>query len=140
FFGEARNPWDTTRTTCGSSAGPGGAVAARLTPLAIGTDTGGSVRLPAAFCGIVGLRPSPGCISTRGVVPLSWSHDTPGPMTRTVADAARLMALLTGSAEFSTDLKADVRGMRVGVPAELDSASIDPEVRHYVDSAIAQLE
>ncbi len=115
-------------------------MAAKLTPLAIGTDTGGSVRLPAAFCGIVGLRPSLGRISGRGVVPLSWSHDTPGPMTRTVADAARLMCVMTDSAEFGADLTGVVHGVRLGVPAELDSPDADPEISAQVDSAVTVLE
>jgi aspartyl-tRNA(Asn)/glutamyl-tRNA(Gln) amidotransferase subunit A len=140
LFGEARNPWDTTRTTGGSSAGPAGAVAAQLTPMAIGTDTGGSVRLPAAFCGIVGLRPSLGRISGRGVVPLSWTHDTPGPMTRSVPDAALLMSVMTGAAAVGSDLSGDVRGLRLGVPAELDRTVVDPEVGAHVDSVIAMLE
>jgi aspartyl-tRNA(Asn)/glutamyl-tRNA(Gln) amidotransferase subunit A len=142
FFGEARNPWDTSRTTGGSSAGPGGAVAAQLTPVAIGTDTGGSVRLPAAFCGIVGLRPSLGRISGRGVVPLSWSHDTPGPMTRSVADAALLMSVMTGVAEFAADLSEDARGLRLGVLSEreLSSTDIDPEVQEHLQSVIAVLQ
>jgi aspartyl-tRNA(Asn)/glutamyl-tRNA(Gln) amidotransferase subunit A len=139
-FGEARNPWDTTRTTGGSSAGPAGAIAAKLTPLAVGTDTGGSVRLPAAFCGIAGLRPSLGRISARGVVPLSWTHDTPGPMARSVADAAFLMSVMTGEAEVGAELSRDLRGVRLGVLAELDSAHVDPEIGAHVKSAVAVLE
>src|SRR5690625_4352303 len=88
--GTPRNPWDTAipRTPGGSSSGSGVAVAARLAPLAVGTDTGGSVRLPASFCGISGLKPTIGKISTRGILPLSDSLDTPGPMARTVQDVA----------------------------------------------------
>ena len=89
-MGTPRNPWDLTthRTPGGSSSGSGVAVAAGLAPVAIGTDTGGSVRLPAAWCGIVGLKVTVGRISTHGVLPLSSTLDTPGPLARSVEDAA----------------------------------------------------
>lgn len=90
-FGIARNPWDTHRITGGSSSGSAAAVAARLCYGAIGTDTAGSIRLPASFCGITGLKPTYGLVSARGVIPLSWSYDHVGPMTRTAADAALLL-------------------------------------------------
>ena len=90
LIGDARNPWNTHMITGGSSAGSGAAVAASLVPLATGSDTGGSVRDPSALCGIVGLKPTFGRLSCEGIIPLSWSLDHPGPMTRTVADAALL--------------------------------------------------
>src|SRR5262247_4203942 len=97
-MGTPRNPWDPVvhRTPGGSSSGSGVAVAAGLAPMAIGTDTGGSVRIPAAWCGIVGLKVTHGRISTYGVLPLSTTLDTPGPMTRTVEDAALLYRALNG--------------------------------------------
>ena len=87
-YGPARNPWDAERITGGSSSGSGAAVAGGECPAALGTDTGGSIRIPASLCGIVGLKPTYGRVSKRGVLPLSWSLDHVGPMTRTVADAA----------------------------------------------------
>src|SRR5216683_2572421 len=97
-LGTPRNPWDPAqhRTPGGSSSGSGVAVAAGLTPVAIGTDTGGSVRLPAAWCGIVGLKVTVGRISTFGVLPLSFTLDTPGPLARSVEDAALIFRLLNG--------------------------------------------
>src|SRR5208283_1215351 len=90
-FGPVKNPWDTTRITGGSSSGSAVAVAAGLCFAAIGTDTAGSARLPAALCGIVGHRPSAGMLSSEGIIPLAGSFDTPGPMARTVRDAATLL-------------------------------------------------
>src|SRR5712692_3737745 len=96
YFGEVRNPWDVSRIAGGSSGGSAAAVAARLGYGAIGTDTAGSVRLPAACCGVVGLKPTYGRIRTRGVIPLSWSLDHVGPITTTVADAAILLQAIAG--------------------------------------------
>src|SRR5437763_8125184 len=95
-FGVTRNPWNTAHITGGSSSGSAAAVAAGLCYGAIGTDTAGSIRLPAALCGIVGLKPTYGLVSTRGVIPLAWSLDHAGPMTRTVADAAIMLQALAG--------------------------------------------
>src|SRR5262247_3604293 len=97
-MGTPRNPWDLTvhRTPGGSSSGSGVAVSAGMAPVAIGTDTGGSVRIPAAWCGIVGLKVTTGRISTHGVLPLSFTLDTPGPLTRSVEDAALMFGLLNG--------------------------------------------
>jgi len=95
-FGAVANPWDRERITGGSSGGSGAAVAAGLCAAALGTDTGGSIRIPAALCGIVGLKPTFGRISRHGVVPLAWSFDTVGPMARSVADAALLLGVLAG--------------------------------------------
>jgi len=93
-FGRACNPWSLDRVCGGSSGGSGGAVAARLVPAALGTDTAGSIRIPAAFCGVTGLRPSTGLVPTRGMVPLSWSVDTIGPMATTAEDCALLLDVL----------------------------------------------
>src|SRR5207253_1747958 len=129
YFGEVRNPWDVSRIAGGSSGGSAAAVGARL-GYAIGTDTGGSVRLPASFCGIVGLKPTYGRVSTRGVIPLSWSLDHVGPLTRTVLDAAMLLQAIAGyDARETTSvdrpvpallaaIKRGATSLRVGVPRE----------------------
>lgn len=98
-FGPVRNPWDLSRTTGGSSSGSGAAVAAGMVPLAIGTDTGGSIRIPAAYCGITGLKPTYGRVPRHGVMGLSWSLDHAGPMARSVADAALMLGLIAGPDE-----------------------------------------
>lgn len=125
-FPPARNPWNTDHFTGGSSSGSGAAVAAGILPLAMGSDTGGSIRLPAAYCGTVGLKPTYGRISRRGVVPLAYSLDTCGPLTWTVEDAALALQWLAGydprdpgSADLSVPdytaaLRHDVRGLRIG--------------------------
>ena len=104
-MGTPRNPWDAenARVPGGSSSGSGAAVASGMTPCAIGTDTGGSVRLPAALCGIVGLKTTEGLIPTDGIVPLSHTLDTPGPMARSVADATLMFDVLTGRDQSSID-------------------------------------
>ena len=96
LFGEVHNPWDTTRLTGGSSGGSAASVAAGLGFAAVGTDTAGSIRLPAAYCGVVGLKPTYGRVSARGVVPLSWSYDHVGPLTNSVCDAALMLQVLAG--------------------------------------------
>ena len=95
-FGIARNPWNTAMFPGGSSSGSGTALAAHLVPLATGSDTGGSIRNPASFCGIVGLKPTYGRISRAGIIPLSWSLDHAGPMARTVADTALMLQAMAG--------------------------------------------
>jgi aspartyl-tRNA(Asn)/glutamyl-tRNA(Gln) amidotransferase subunit A len=95
-FGTARNPWNTAMFPGGSSSGSGTALAAHMVPLATGSDTGGSIRNPASFCGIVGLKPTYGRISRAGIIPLSWSLDHAGPMARTVADTALLLQAMAG--------------------------------------------
>src|SRR5438876_8055363 len=133
-LGTPRNPWDLSvhRTPGGSSSGSGVAVAAALAPVAIGTDTGGSVRLPAAWCGIVGLKVTAGRISTHGVLPLSSTLDTLGPMTRSVEDAALLYRLLKGPDPKDPEtlawapedplpsLRRGVAGLRLGALPEAD--------------------
>ena len=96
YFGAANNPWDLAFITGGSSSGSAAAVAARLCFGALGSDTGGSVRVPAAICGIVGLKPTYGLVSIRGVIPLSWSLDHVGPLTRTVTDNALMLQVIAG--------------------------------------------
>ena len=101
-YGHCRNPWNPERFTGGSSSGTGAAVAARLVPGGLGTDTGGSIRLPSAFCGIVGLKPTQGRVSRHGVMGLSFSLDNIGPMTRTVRDCARMTDVLAGHDPLDT--------------------------------------
>ena len=120
--GLTRNPYALNRTAWGSSSGSGAAVGARLAAFAIGTETDGSITMPAAACGVVGLKPTVGLVSTEGVVPVSWSQDAPGPMTLTVADAAALLDVLAGT-DTSASVGSKVHGRRVGVPRALWGAS-----------------
>ena len=150
--GPAHNPWDVERVTGGSSGGSGAAVAAGLCMGALGSDTGGSVRIPAALCGIVGLKPTFGRVSKYGVFPLSWSADTVGPMTRTVRDTAIMLSAMAGHdprdqsssdkpiEDYARALERDVGGLRVGVPQEYFYDVIDPEVREAVSQASRVLE
>jgi aspartyl-tRNA(Asn)/glutamyl-tRNA(Gln) amidotransferase subunit A len=151
-YGTSRNPWDRHRIPGGSSSGSGVAVAAGLCAGALGTDTGGSVRIPAALCGIVGLKPTYGRVSRAGVIPLAWSLDHVGPMTRTVEDAALLLQVLAGRdpadpstpavpvPDYRPALQGGVRGLRLGVPKDLFFERLDPEVRAAVTAAARSLE
>jgi aspartyl-tRNA(Asn)/glutamyl-tRNA(Gln) amidotransferase subunit A len=130
--GTTKNPWRLDRTTAGSSSGSVAAVAASLGYGSIGTDTGGSIRVPAAMCGVVGLKPTLGRISTRGIVPVSWSLDHVGPVARTVADAAAMLRAMTPRADAAPDL--DQRPRRVGVALETQTP-LDPEVRDAIRDA-----
>ena len=150
-YGPTHNPWDLERITGGSSGGSGAAVAASLCMAALGTDTGGSVRIPSALCGIVGLKPTFGRVSCFGVMPLSWSMDNPGPMTRSVEDAALIMNAISGydprdpsSAEvpvldFTRDLGSGISGIRVGVPRSFFFDRIDGQVKDIVGNALGIL-
>jgi aspartyl-tRNA(Asn)/glutamyl-tRNA(Gln) amidotransferase subunit A len=151
-YGPVQNPRAPGHTTGGSSGGSAAALAAGMCYAAIGTDTGGSIRQPAALCGIVGLKPTYGLVSVRGIVPLSWTLDHAGPMARTVADVAAVLTAIAGydpqdlnSREFPTTdyvaaLDRDVRGLRLGVVREHFFARLDPEVSARVNPAVAQLE
>jgi aspartyl-tRNA(Asn)/glutamyl-tRNA(Gln) amidotransferase subunit A len=141
-FGPVKNPWDLGRITGGSSSGSAAAVAAGLCVAAIGSDTAGSIRCPSALCGIVGHRPSAGSLSCKGVVPLSTSFDTVGPMTRTVKDAALLLGALvaeTGSAPPNDWVALDdsVAGLKVGVARKGFFDDLQPGVAACVDEALA---
>jgi aspartyl-tRNA(Asn)/glutamyl-tRNA(Gln) amidotransferase subunit A len=151
-FGPARNPWDTERITGGSSSGSAAAVAGGECAAALGTDTGGSIRIPASLCGIVGLKPTYGRVSKCGVLPLSWSLDHVGPMTRTVEDAAIVLQAIAGRdpmdgstgdepvPDYVRSLEAGVRGLRIGMPKQFFFENVDAEVETAVRSAVALLE
>src|SRR5512147_1614370 len=151
-YGTPVNPWGRDRMPGGSSSGSGAAVATGLCAGALGTDTGGSVRIPASLCGIVGLKPTYGRVSRAGVVPLAWSLDHVGPMTRTVTDAALLLQALAGHdpadpstaamtvPDYRRASDADPRGLRVGMVRDLFFERLDAEVRTAVEAAARTLE
>jgi mandelamide amidase len=133
-FGAVRNPYDPRTIPGGSSGGTGAAVAARMSPAGLGSDTGGSVRIPAALCGIHGLRPTIGRYPGAGIVPISWTRDTAGPMARSFADLALLDGVITGS---GTELAAaDLKTLRIGVPREYFYADLDPATDTIVRSTL----
>ena len=136
-FGAARNPYDRTRIPGGSSGGVGAAVGARIVPGGVGSDTGGSVRVPAALCGIVGLRPTIGRWSQAGIVPISHTRDTAGPMTRSVADCALLDSVVTGSAMPSEAVS--LNGLRLGVPRAHFWEPLDTETGRLMADVLARL-
>jgi indoleacetamide hydrolase len=136
-FGAARNPYDPSRIPGGSSGGVGAAVGARIVPGGIGSDTGGSVRVPAALCGIVGFRPTTGRWSQSGVVPISHTRDTPGPMTRSVADCVLLDSVVTGSSAAAA--LADLKGLRLGVPRAHFWEPLDAETGRLMADVLARL-
>lgn len=146
-YGPVHNPWDTSRITGGSSSGSAAAVAAGMVPAALGTDTGGSIRIPASLCGVVGLKPTNGRISLRGVLPLSWNLDHAGPLTRSVRDAALLLQVLAGYDEldpsslnvpvddYLTGIDTGVQGWRIAVLTGEYAWETDPEVLDIVREA-----
>ncbi len=150
-YGTPKNPWDLTRLPGGSSGGSAVATAAGLAMGTLGTDTGGSVRIPASLSGIVGLKPTYGRVSRFGVYPLSSSCDHVGPLARTVADAAVLLQAIAGPdpkdssashvtvPDYTSALKEDVRGLRLGVPQEYFFEDVEPAVRDGVYAAIQHL-
>ncbi|MFD9898395.1 indoleacetamide hydrolase [Mesorhizobium sp. NPDC059025] len=137
FSGAIRNPYDPLMIPGGSSGGAGASCAARLTPGGIGTDTGGSVRVPAALCGIASLRPSAGRWPARRIVPISSTRDTPGPMARCVADLELMDRVVTGSADISADRSLD--GLRLGVPRGYFWDDLDPETERVCLQALTLL-
>ncbi len=152
-YGTSRNPWDAadTRIAGGSSSGSGVAVAAGLASFALGSDTGGSIRIPAALCGIVGLKPTYGRVSRAGVLPLAWSMDHVGPMTRTAADAALLLRVMAGydpadpttsvlpAVDYTAALTGSVKGLRVGLLRSFFMEAAAPDVRQAVEAAAKTL-
>jgi aspartyl-tRNA(Asn)/glutamyl-tRNA(Gln) amidotransferase subunit A len=144
-YKRTKNPWDTSRVPGGSSGGSSAAVAAGLCAASLGTDTGGSIRQPAAFCGVVGLKPTYGRVSRWGVVAFASSLDQVGPLTRTVRDAALLLEVIAGLdprdstsldqpvPKYTDAITGDVNGLRVGIPHEYFDATIDDEVRAAIE-------
>ncbi len=150
-YGPALNPWDRTRVPGGSSGGSAAVVAGGLAPWALGTDTGGSVRQPAAFCGVVGLKPTYGSISRYGMIAFASSLDQCGPITLDVTDAALLLARLEGRDEMdstSTGIEGgitlpsaeDLTGLRFGIPADLVGEGVDPGVKAVFDRTVDRIE
>jgi len=151
-YGAARNPWDPQRTTGGSSGGSACAVALGMGLGSVGSDTGGSIRIPASLCGIVGLKPTYGRVSMSGAVPLSWSFDHAGPMTRTVEAAAVLLEIIAGhdTADAGTStapvplytaaLTGDVKNVRVGIPNSFFFENLARPVEAALQSALKDLE
>jgi aspartyl-tRNA(Asn)/glutamyl-tRNA(Gln) amidotransferase subunit A len=151
-FGRARNPWALDRVCGGSSGGSGAAVAAGLVAAALGTDTAGSIRIPSAFCGITGLRPSTGLVPTRGMVPLSWSVDTIGPMARDARDCALLLEVIAGPDPddvsavpvepvdyVAETASARPRELVVGIVESLFEGEIDPRIAAAARRAVDEL-
>jgi len=134
IIGQAQNPYDNRLRPGGSSTGNGAALAARLVPAAIGTDTGGSVRTPAALCGCTALRPTFGRYSGYGIMPISVSRDTPGPMARTVTDLALLDGVIAGCAPGLQP--ADLRGVRIGIARDYFYSVVDADVAPVIDAAL----
>jgi len=151
-FGHCRNPWNPAHISGGSSSGSGAAVAARLAFGSLGSDTGGSIRLPAAMCGVVGVKPTYGLVSRHGVMPRCWSLDAVGPLARTAEDAAILLHAVAGHdpRDRTTDpsprpdypalLAGSIGGMTVGVPTNAAFADVDAEVRARLDASLRALE
>lgn len=152
FYGRAKNPWDLTRVSGGSSGGSATAVAARLVPLATGSDTGGSIRQPAAFCGISGLKPTYGRVSRYGMIAFGSSLDQGGPMAHCVEDLALLLSVIAGhdrkdstsnkrgTEDFCRHLNKSIKNKVIGIPKEYFSNNLNPEIQLIMDEAIKQIE
>ncbi|MEA2863112.1 MAG: aspartyl-tRNA(Asn)/glutamyl-tRNA(Gln) amidotransferase subunit [Bradyrhizobium sp.] len=150
-YGPVRNPWGLEHITGGSSSGSGSAVAARLTFAALGSDTGGSIRMPAHFCGVTGLKTTVGRVSRAGAMPLSQSLDTVGPLARTAEDCALLLGLMAGAdprdptaiggpvPDYVAATRGSLKGLSVGVPAAFYVNDLDPEVARILDETVATL-
>jgi aspartyl-tRNA(Asn)/glutamyl-tRNA(Gln) amidotransferase subunit A len=140
-YGTPRNPWDPERICGGSSGGSACAVALKMGFGSMGSDTGGSIRIPAALCGIVGLKPTYGRISLSGVVPLSWSLDHAGPMARTVRDVAMLMEITAGDdLSYAGALDQNIKGVRIGIPKNYFYEELAPAVEAAIQKALGDLE
>ena len=136
-FGPARNPYDPDRIPGGSSGGSGAAVGARMAPVALGSDTGGSVRIPAALCGVAGLRPSTGRYSQAGIVPISNTRDTAGPLARSVEDLALFDSVIAGTADGLPAIS--LKAARIGVPRGHYFENLHPETARVAEEALAAL-
>jgi len=150
YYGPVRNPWDTDRVPGGSSGGSAAALAARLAPAATGTDTGGSIRQPAALCNLTGLKPTYGVVSRYGMIAFASSLDQAGPMAASAEDCALLLNTMAGYDErdstsldrpvedYTRDLAQPLAGLRIGLPKEFFGAGCDPEVMAAVETALAE--
>ena len=150
-YGPVHNPWGLDHITGGSSSGSGSAVAARLTFGALGSDTGGSIRMPAHFCGVTGLKTTVGRVSRAGAMPLSQSLDTVGPLARTAEDCALLLGLMAGAdpedptaitgpvPDYVAATRGSLKGLSVGVPTAFYVDDLDPEVARILDETVATL-
>lgn len=150
-WGHCRNPWNPQHVTGGSSSGSGSAVGARACYGSLGSDTGGSIRLPAAACGVVGLKPTNGLVSRYGILPRSWSQDTVGPLTRTVADCARVTRIIAGAdpkdptcstravPDFEKELQGRIKGLKIGVPTNHYYEGATEEIRRHMETSLAVL-
>jgi aspartyl-tRNA(Asn)/glutamyl-tRNA(Gln) amidotransferase subunit A len=152
-FGKVTNPWDTARVPGGSSGGSAAAVAARLVPAATGTDTGGSIRQPASFCGITGIKPTYGRASRYGMIAFASSLDQGGPMARTAEDCALMLSAMCGpdmdrdstsldvpAEDFTASLNQSLEGLRIGIPKEFFGEGLHADVRAAVDGALREYE
>lgn len=149
-FGPVKNPWDITRVPGGSSGGSAAAVAARMAPAALGTDTGGSIRQPAAFCGLTGLKPTYGAVSRYGIVAYASSLDQAGPMAKSAEDCALLLRAIAGfdsrdstalerpPENYTAELATPLKGLRIGLPREFYLDGMDPDVRSAIELALAE--
>jgi aspartyl-tRNA(Asn)/glutamyl-tRNA(Gln) amidotransferase subunit A len=149
-FGPVRNPWDVSRVPGGSSGGSAAAIAARLSPAATGTDTGGSIRQPAALCGLTGLKPTYGVVSRYGMIAFASSLDQAGPMAKSAEDCALLLSAMAGfdardstsleraGEDYGRDLEKPLTGLRIGLPREFFDAGMDADVRAAVEAALAE--
>jgi len=152
YFGPVKNPWDLSAVPGGSSGGSAAAIAARLAPAATGTDTGGSIRQPAAFCGVTGIKPTYGSVSRFGMIAFASSLDQGGPIAQTAEDCSWLLNAMTGFDEkdstsvqrdkedFSRDLNQDIKGLRIGVPREFFGEGLAKDVEQAVRAALAEYE
>ena len=152
FFQKVKNPWDTKRVAGGSSGGSAAAVSSGLTAFSLGSDTGGSIRLPAAFCGVTGMKPTYGTVSRYGLVAFASSLDQIGPFARDIEDLALVMNVIAGHdpkdatslnveyPDYTKALKNDIKGMKIGVPREYIGEGINPEVKKSVLEALDTLE
>jgi len=151
-FGDCHNPWNLPHITGGSSSGSGAAVASGVTFASLGSDTGGSIRLPAAACGVTGLKPTQARVSRYGVMPLSFSHDNVGPLTRSARDCARIMSIIAGHdprdptsaknlvPDYEDALTGDLRGLRIGIPTNVLMNTAAPPVHDAIEAAVRVLQ
>ncbi|MBY0570669.1 MAG: Asp-tRNA(Asn)/Glu-tRNA(Gln) amidotransferase subunit GatA [Burkholderiaceae bacterium] len=152
YFGAVKNPWDKTAVPGGSSGGSAAAIAARLTPATTGTDTGGSIRQPAAFCGVTGIKPTYSSVSRYGMIAFASSLDQGGPIAQTAEDCGLLLNAMVGFDEkdstsldrkpedFNRDLNKSIQGLRIGVPKEFFGEGLAPDVEQAVRAALAEYE